>query len=142
MFVVALGARYLIIRTAVQNATPNQPLQIHATSDNGSVTVKIPSSYQGAVTMSTINGGIRISDGIKVSAYTPIRPTFHQQPYYSASLNQPPSPQTQTTLVSSSETGKPRASAPHPTHPPSDPTQLQVRRKLPHEIHSQRGLAQ
>ncbi|KAF8601057.1 hypothetical protein BDV93DRAFT_546026 [Ceratobasidium sp. AG-I] len=42
-----------------------QPLRIFATSNNGSVRVRIPQSFEGAVTMSTQNGSMKISDPVK-----------------------------------------------------------------------------
>ncbi|KAG8793248.1 hypothetical protein FRC12_003385 [Ceratobasidium sp. 428] len=52
------------------NASPDQPLRVYATSTNGSVTVRIPQSFEGAVMMSTTWGGVKISDGIKAKLMT------------------------------------------------------------------------
>ncbi|KAG8776976.1 hypothetical protein FRC12_000597 [Ceratobasidium sp. 428] len=50
------------------NAPTGQPIRIHATSHNGSVTVKIPTTYVGAVTLAMTHGSIKISEGIKTKS--------------------------------------------------------------------------
>ncbi|KAF8597980.1 hypothetical protein BDV93DRAFT_527045 [Ceratobasidium sp. AG-I] len=45
--------------------SPGQPLRVYAVATNGSVNIKIPSSFQGALTAHTVNGSIKLSDGIK-----------------------------------------------------------------------------
>ncbi|KAG9077789.1 hypothetical protein FS749_010267, partial [Ceratobasidium sp. UAMH 11750] len=50
------------------NAPEGQPIRINAISRNGSVTVKIPTTYAGPVTLSTTNEGIKISEGIKAKS--------------------------------------------------------------------------
>ncbi|KAG9080806.1 hypothetical protein FRC06_006145, partial [Ceratobasidium sp. 370] len=50
------------------NAPDGQPIRINATSHNGSVTVKIPATYVGAVTLSMTNGSMKISEGIKAKS--------------------------------------------------------------------------
>lgn len=41
---------------------------MHATSINGSVNLRVPASFEGAVIMTTTWGSVKISDAIKVSA--------------------------------------------------------------------------
>ncbi|KAG8688111.1 hypothetical protein FRC08_011615 [Ceratobasidium sp. 394] len=66
--VVAQGTNGAINLTV--NASPDQPLRVYATSTNGSVTVRVPMSFEGAVMMSTTWGGVKISDAIKSKLMT------------------------------------------------------------------------
>lgn len=50
------------------HAPIDQPIRIHATSTNGSVTVKIPTTYVGALILSMTNGSIKMSEGIKTKS--------------------------------------------------------------------------
>jgi hypothetical protein len=54
----------------LQRTYAEQPLRIFATSQNGSVRVRIPQSFEGAVMMSTQHGGVKFSDLIKVCFYS------------------------------------------------------------------------
>ncbi|KAG9124635.1 hypothetical protein FRC07_010845 [Ceratobasidium sp. 392] len=47
------------------NSYATQPLRIFAISKNGSVRVRIPQSFEGAVVVSTHNGSVNISDSVK-----------------------------------------------------------------------------
>ncbi|QRV97043.1 hypothetical protein RhiJN_25062 [Ceratobasidium sp. AG-Ba] len=49
-------------------APVDQPIRIHATTSNGSVTVKIPTTYVGAVILAMTNGSIKMSEGIKAKS--------------------------------------------------------------------------
>lgn len=52
------------------HAAPDQPLRVFADSTNGSVTVRVPPSFEGAVVMSTTWGSVKISDAIKTKLTT------------------------------------------------------------------------
>ncbi|KAG8724156.1 hypothetical protein FRC09_000050 [Ceratobasidium sp. 395] len=52
------------------NASPQQSLCIHAYSTYGTAKVRIPSSFNGALIMSTEYGKIKISDGVKAKLTT------------------------------------------------------------------------
>ncbi|CAE6357561.1 unnamed protein product [Rhizoctonia solani] len=52
------------------HAPPEQLLRVFASSTNGSVNIKIPSSFEGAVVMSTSWGSVNISDSIKAKLTT------------------------------------------------------------------------
>ncbi|QRV82845.1 hypothetical protein RhiJN_10860 [Ceratobasidium sp. AG-Ba] len=47
-----------------------QPLRVYATSTNGSVSVRVPMSFEGAVTMATTWGSVKISDAMKAKLTT------------------------------------------------------------------------
>ncbi|CAE7151632.1 unnamed protein product [Rhizoctonia solani] len=47
------------------NSSPDQSLRVFAISMDGSVRVRIPSTFEGAIWMTTEDGSIHISDGIK-----------------------------------------------------------------------------
>ncbi|CAE6402228.1 hypothetical protein ACGC1H_000209 [Rhizoctonia solani] len=52
------------------HASPDQPLRVFASSANGTVNIKIPSSFEGAVVMSTSRGSVNISTAIKAKLTT------------------------------------------------------------------------
>ncbi|KAH7335774.1 hypothetical protein B0J17DRAFT_667720 [Rhizoctonia solani] len=52
------------------HALSHQLLRVFASSTNGSVSIKIPSSFEGAVVMSTSWGSVNISDAIKAKLTT------------------------------------------------------------------------
>ncbi|KDN44326.1 hypothetical protein RSAG8_05590, partial [Rhizoctonia solani AG-8 WAC10335] len=47
------------------HAPPDQPLRVLASTTNGSINIKIPSSFEGAVMLSTTWGSVDISEAIK-----------------------------------------------------------------------------
>ncbi|CEL53484.1 hypothetical protein RSOLAG1IB_11416 [Rhizoctonia solani AG-1 IB] len=47
------------------HAPPDLPLRVFASSTNGAVNIKVPSSFEGAVTMSTSWGNVSVSESIK-----------------------------------------------------------------------------
>ncbi|CAE6441280.1 unnamed protein product [Rhizoctonia solani] len=51
-------------------ASPEQPLRVFASTTNGSIDIKIPTSFEGAVMMSTTWGSVNISDPIKTKLMT------------------------------------------------------------------------
>jgi hypothetical protein len=44
-----------------------QPLRVFAISTDGSVRVRIPATFEGAISMTTEDGSVNVSDGVKVS---------------------------------------------------------------------------
>ncbi|KAG8711337.1 hypothetical protein FRC09_020651 [Ceratobasidium sp. 395] len=67
--VIAAETRNGSIDLAV-NSSPQQSLRIHAYSTYGTAKVWIPSSFNGALIMSTEYGKIKISDGVKAKLTT------------------------------------------------------------------------
>ncbi|KAJ1300948.1 hypothetical protein OPQ81_003374 [Rhizoctonia solani] len=51
-------------------APPGQPLRIFASTTNGSIDIKIPSSFEGALKMSTTWGNVNISEAIQAKLTT------------------------------------------------------------------------
>ncbi|CAE6475592.1 unnamed protein product, partial [Rhizoctonia solani] len=49
------------------HAPPGQLLRVFASTTNGSIDIKIPSSFEGAVIMSTTWGAVKLSEAIKWS---------------------------------------------------------------------------
>jgi hypothetical protein len=44
-----------------------QPLRVFAISTDGSVRVRIPATFEGAISMTTEDGSVNVSEGVKVS---------------------------------------------------------------------------
>ncbi|KAG9074244.1 hypothetical protein FRC06_010816 [Ceratobasidium sp. 370] len=57
------------VKLTVNAATP-QPIRIFAISADGSVRVRIPTSFEGAVLMTTEDGSVHISEGVKARLMT------------------------------------------------------------------------
>ncbi|KAF8601061.1 hypothetical protein BDV93DRAFT_251291 [Ceratobasidium sp. AG-I] len=52
------------------DASPEQPLRIFAISMDGSVRVKIPPTFEGAISLTALDGTVHISDGVKARLMT------------------------------------------------------------------------
>ncbi|KAF8750773.1 KR domain [Rhizoctonia solani] len=52
------------------HAPPDQLLRVFASSTNGSINVKVPSSFEGAITMSTSWGNVNVSQSIRAKLTT------------------------------------------------------------------------
>ncbi|CAE6464632.1 unnamed protein product [Rhizoctonia solani] len=52
------------------HAPPEQPLRVFASTTNGSINIKVPTSFEGAVMMSTTWGSVNISEPIKAKLTT------------------------------------------------------------------------
>ncbi|GAB1520498.1 hypothetical protein RhiTH_003575 [Rhizoctonia solani] len=61
----AISADVHVLSSDGMHAPPEQPLRIFASTTNGSIDIKIPASFEGALMMSTTWGCVNISEAIK-----------------------------------------------------------------------------
>ncbi|KAF8752071.1 hypothetical protein RHS01_07717 [Rhizoctonia solani] len=66
----AISADVHVLSSDGMHAPPEQPLRIFASTTNGSIDIKIPASFEGALMMSTTWGCVNISEAIKVTPTT------------------------------------------------------------------------
>ncbi|KAG8710132.1 hypothetical protein FRC09_000288 [Ceratobasidium sp. 395] len=54
----------------IVNATKPQPVRVYAYSADGSVRVRIPTTFEGAISMTTEDGSVNISEGVRARLMT------------------------------------------------------------------------